>query len=455
MAYSPTVWQNLTTPALNATNLNKLTNELAAQALANSISHTLPTWVNGIAPALSDAAPLNEMERVAQAVATARSLSYTPTAWQSGWSPPRNAANLNKLEQQVQANSQAVAPTAPGTTQALQATGGSNQVALSWTAPASDGGSAILGYIIYRGPTAGSEISLATKPGTGTTYTDSTAVGGNTYFYRVSAYNAIGEGVWSNEVSATATGSPPAGFAIPTYQVNCPALNGLTNVFLCHTSPNMYTYVGGNTLRAVHFPTHGYEYWCAFEVYIPASFGGASNFALPMDLHAIGGENGWNTVSCTHIKFKSGGLMLQHEPNAQNEWLFFPTPPRDTWHSILAHFIFGRLDGQFPQVGRTRLYVNGSNTPALDTGSINNVWGAGGAGAAKPTTLSCLEGTYNGSTSQAISARVTAARWGTTYASCLADSAITFTGTSIGGGATYTQIASRLSSDFQAPSNPA
>lgn len=45
--YTPTTWVNDGAPALTAANLNHLTNELKAQALAKSIAHTLPTWVDG------------------------------------------------------------------------------------------------------------------------------------------------------------------------------------------------------------------------------------------------------------------------------------------------------------------------------------------------------------------------------------------------------------------------
>lgn len=117
MPYSPTTWQNNQAPALNATNLNKLKNELASQAAAVSppISHTLPNWANGVAPALSDATPLNEMERVLEAVANELALSYTPTAWGIGWTPARNATNLNKMEQQAAVN-RSTLDTPPGGT---------------------------------------------------------------------------------------------------------------------------------------------------------------------------------------------------------------------------------------------------------------------------------------------------------------------------------------------------
>ena len=112
--YSPTVWINSNPPPLSAANLNKLTDELESQAAAKSISHSLPTWADGVAPALTDAAPLNEMERVAAAVATAIGSSYTPTTWSSGWTPSRNAARFNKLEQQAFANRVAIDATPTG-----------------------------------------------------------------------------------------------------------------------------------------------------------------------------------------------------------------------------------------------------------------------------------------------------------------------------------------------------
>jgi hypothetical protein len=103
-AYVPTVWVNDTTPALTAANLNKLTTEFAAQATAKGIANTLPTWADGVAPALTESAPLNEMERIARQVALAVGLSYISTVWDIGWTPARNATRLNRLEEQARLN---------------------------------------------------------------------------------------------------------------------------------------------------------------------------------------------------------------------------------------------------------------------------------------------------------------------------------------------------------------
>jgi predicted phage tail protein len=88
-------------------------------------------------------------------------------------------------------------PSAP----VLTAIAGATVVNLSWTVPF-DGGSAITGYKIYRGTISGGETLLATVP-PGTAYTDSVVTSLITYYYRVLATNADGDGAWSNEAFAT------------------------------------------------------------------------------------------------------------------------------------------------------------------------------------------------------------------------------------------------------------
>lgn len=133
--------------------------------------------------------------------------------------------------------------TAPSAPLSPSATPGNNQVALSWTVPASNGGSAITGYKIYRSLTTNTETLLASPAGTGTAYTDSTAVNGTQYFYKISAVNAIGESVLSSEVNAT----PVAPNTVPSAPLGLVAVASNAQVALTWNVPASN---GGLTITA-------------------------------------------------------------------------------------------------------------------------------------------------------------------------------------------------------------
>jgi PKD repeat protein len=106
-----------------------------------------------------------------------------------------------------------IAGTVPGAPTGLTASAGNAQVALSWSAPASNGGVEINSYHVYRGTTSGGE-TLVTGGGCSSlgavlSCTDTGLTNGQTYFYKVSAVNALGEGPQSTETSATPTGCTP------------------------------------------------------------------------------------------------------------------------------------------------------------------------------------------------------------------------------------------------------
>ena len=108
---------------------------------------------------------------------------------------------------------------APGPPTGLVATGlgaataGNGQVALSWTAPASDGGSPLTGYDVYEGTSTGGESSTPVNtsgPVNGTNYTVTGLTAGTAYYFTVEAVNPAGNGPASNEASAvSALDKPP------------------------------------------------------------------------------------------------------------------------------------------------------------------------------------------------------------------------------------------------------
>ena len=88
---------------------------------------------------------------------------------------------------------------------ALSGTGqsaSSHSVALTWNTSPTSG---INGYNVFRGTASGAEgtTPLNSSPISGLTYTDTTVVSGQTYFYVVTAVNSAGNSVPSNEVPAS------------------------------------------------------------------------------------------------------------------------------------------------------------------------------------------------------------------------------------------------------------
>ena len=89
--------------------------------------------------------------------------------------------------------------------------GGSDQLLLTWSRPADDGGSAIVGYRIERSTTRfGSWVPLVTNTGSADrAYTDGNLSPATTWFYRVSAINGKGPGPPSSVAEGTTNAAPP------------------------------------------------------------------------------------------------------------------------------------------------------------------------------------------------------------------------------------------------------
>ena len=143
-----------------------------------------------------------------------------------------NAVGTSAQSNEVSATPQAVQATVPSAPRTLTGIASNSSVKLSWLAPTSNGGSPITGYSVYRGTSAGGESAtpLATNV-TATTFTDTSAVNGSTYFYTVAAVNAIGPSAPSNEISAL----PQA--TAPSSPLNLVASGGSGLVSLSWTAP--------------------------------------------------------------------------------------------------------------------------------------------------------------------------------------------------------------------------
>lgn len=144
--------------------------------------------------------------------------------------------------------------TVPGAPTIGTATGGNAQAVVTFTAPASDGGSAITGYRVTSSP-GGITATGSSSPITITGLTNGTA-----YTFTVAAQNAVGYGA---ESAASNSVTPAAGRVL----VLSPAVSGVTNWNLDSNGPLSLSTAGTWTMTPAS----------SFNVNIKVWGGGATN----------------------------------------------------------------------------------------------------------------------------------------------------------------------------------
>ena len=163
-----------------------------------------------------------------------------------------NAGGAGPISSEVSALPTMAPPTAPGS---LTATPSSGQVGLSWTV-----GTGASSYNVKRSTTSGSETTIGTA--LGLSYTDSTAVNGNIYYYEVSSTNLAGESTNSGEATAAMPPATPTGLtATPganQVSLSWTASSGVSgatsyNVKRSTTSGSGYVAIGTTTALTVSY----------------------------------------------------------------------------------------------------------------------------------------------------------------------------------------------------------
>ena len=147
-------------------------------------------------------------------VTSTTQLSYSDAGLTNGITYYYQVSAVNSVGEGSKSNTASATPqssvTAPSAPQNLVAAGGNNVVDLSWSAPASNGGSSITNYKIYRGISSGGETLYFTTTTTGTTFSNTNVQNGVIYYYKVTAVNLVGESTtFSNEANATPNAPPP------------------------------------------------------------------------------------------------------------------------------------------------------------------------------------------------------------------------------------------------------
>ena len=254
--------------------------------------------------------------------------------------------------------------TAPGVPTGLTATPGNAQVVLNWAPPLDSGGREIINYKIYRGTSSSAETYLTSVPNV-LAYTDNDRTNGVTYFYKISAVNAVAEGGWSGEASATPISVPTA----PTLALATP---GNAQVVLVWTAPSSN---GGSLItnyKLYRGTTSGGETFLTmvgnFLTYTdPGLTNGQIYYYKVSALNDVGDGSQSNELSATPATVPSAPTLTSATPGNSEVALVWTAPSSNGGSSITNYKLYrGTTSG-----GETLLATSGNVLTYTDNSLTN------------------------------------------------------------------------------------
>jgi fibronectin type 3 domain-containing protein len=173
--------------------------------------------------------------RSSSLLTTTTSLNYTNYGLSNGTTYCYTVKAVNSVGDSVASSQACATPAASATvpgTPSLSAYGYETYIGLAWSVP-STGGSPITGYYLYRGTSVSSQ-PFFTALGTDTNYSDTSAVSGTTYYYKIAAVNSVGAGSESSVASATRS----VAATVPSAPQSLSATAGDGSVSLAWSAPS-------------------------------------------------------------------------------------------------------------------------------------------------------------------------------------------------------------------------
>jgi titin len=287
--------------------------------------------------------------------------------------------------------------TLPGAPTGLTATPGNSQIALSWTAPASNGGAAITDYQIQVSVAGGAYSTVTKSASTATSYTATGLTNGTAYTYRVATVNSEGASAYVTSSSVTPQTVPLAptnvagtvGNGSVTVRWSAPTDSGgsvITDYLIQYsTDGTSWTTVSDGTSTVLQTTVAGLTNGISYTFRVAAvSAVGTGNYSTPSSAFipigppgaptnaAISGGNTQMFASWTPPTSTGGtpitGYVLQYRRSTTTTWTTYGTVD-----AVLEYTISGLTNG-FTYFFRVAA-VNAAGTGAYSAESASVVVG--------------------------------------------------------------------------------